>query len=66
MKALMKPAVASIKRFAADEEAATAAEYGIIAALIAAVIMGAVGLLGGSLKTMFTNLDNKVKTAPAQ
>lgn len=50
----------SIKRFVQDEEAATAAEYGIIAALIAAVIIGAVTTLGSNIKTMFTTLGTNV------
>ncbi len=34
-------------RFFKDEEGATAVEYGLMVALIAAVIVGAVTLLGG-------------------
>lgn len=36
----------------------TAVEYGLLAALIAAVIAGAVGVLGTRVVTMFTNLAN--------
>ena len=46
-------------RFAADESGATAIEYGLIAALVAVVIIGALQLLGGQLTTTF----GKVTTA---
>lgn len=39
-----------------NEEGATALEYGLIAALIAGVIAGAVTLLGAQVNTVFTNL----------
>ncbi|WP_438851772.1 Flp family type IVb pilin [Brevundimonas nasdae] len=42
-----------VSRFVKDESGATAIEYGLIAALIAVVIIGAVGLLGDSLKSTF-------------
>lgn len=45
-----------ITRFAKDESGATAIEYGLIAALIAVVIIGAVGLLGKQLKTTFESV----------
>jgi pilus assembly protein Flp/PilA len=47
-----------IKRFFRDEEGVTAIEYGLIAALIALVIIGAVGLVGTNLNTAFTNVAN--------
>jgi pilus assembly protein Flp/PilA len=40
-------------RFAADETAATAIEYGLIAGLIAVVIIGAVSKLGKDISTKF-------------
>ena len=40
-----------------NEEGATALEYGLIAALIAGVIAGAVTLLGGQVNTVFTDLQ---------
>lgn len=40
-----------IARFAKDESGATAIEYGLIAAGIAVVIIGAVQLLGTNLNT---------------
>ena len=38
-------------RFLKDESGATAIEYGLIAALIAVVIIGALGLVGTNLNT---------------
>jgi pilus assembly protein Flp/PilA len=40
----------------ADEEGATAVEYGIMVALIAVVIIAAVTLLGTQLAAMFTRI----------
>lgn len=39
--------------FIRDERGASAVEYGLLVALIAAVIVGAVTLLGGNLKATF-------------
>ncbi|MDQ0279240.1 pilus assembly protein Flp/PilA [Arthrobacter silviterrae] len=38
------------------ERGATAVEYGIMVALIAAVIVGVVGFLGGRLQVVFQNV----------
>jgi pilus assembly protein Flp/PilA len=46
-------------RFFKDEEGATAVEYGLIVALIAAVIVLVVGTLGGQISAAF----QKVVTA---
>ena len=48
-----------IKNFAREEEGVTAIEYGLIAALIAIVIIGAVTVVGSKLCATF----NKVATA---
>lgn len=40
-------------RFFKDEEGATAVEYGLLVALIAAVIIGTVQILGGQINTAF-------------
>jgi pilus assembly protein Flp/PilA len=42
------------------DEGATAVEYGLMVALIAVVIIGAVTLLGGNLNTIFTNVANAI------
>jgi pilus assembly protein Flp/PilA len=43
-----------------DESGVTAIEYGLIAALIAVVIIGALTTLGGSLSTLFTGISNSL------
>ena len=48
-------------RFLRDESGATAIEYGLIAALIAVVIISAVQAVGTSLSTTFTTVSGKVK-----
>ena len=48
-------------RFAKDESGATAIEYGLIAALIAVVIITAVTAVGSNLSTQFNNIANATK-----
>ncbi|WP_342236298.1 Flp family type IVb pilin [Inquilinus sp. OTU3971] len=43
-----------ISRFARDQKGVTAIEYGLIAALVAVVIIGAVTTIGTDLKTSFS------------
>jgi pilus assembly protein Flp/PilA len=43
-----------------QERGATAVEYGIMVALIAAVIITVVTLLGGNLSSMFSRVATKV------
>jgi pilus assembly protein Flp/PilA len=50
----------SLVEFYRDEEGATAAEYGIIAALVAVVIIAAVRLLGTNLSGMFNRLATSI------
>jgi pilus assembly protein Flp/PilA len=49
-----------IKNFFKDESGASAVEYGLLVALIAVVIIGAVSLLGTNLSTTFTNAANTI------
>jgi pilus assembly protein Flp/PilA len=42
-----------IKKFFKDESGASAVEYGLLVALIACAIIGAVSALGGNLSTTF-------------
>ena len=42
-----------LRKFFKDQTGASAVEYGLLVALIAAVIVGAVTLLGGNLKATF-------------
>lgn len=46
-----------VKQFLKEEEGVTAIEYGLIAALIAVAIVGAVQLVGGGLSTMFGTIS---------
>ncbi len=52
-----------LQSFLADEQGATAVEYGLMIALIAAVILTAVNLLGTELNTKFTTVKDAVKNA---
>ena len=45
-----------IQKFVRDEEGVTAIEYGLIAALIAVVIIASVTLVGSKLTIVFTNI----------
>jgi pilus assembly protein Flp/PilA len=45
-----------VRRLTGDEAGVTAVEYGLFAALIAAVIVGVVTTIGTDLNTMFTSL----------
>ena len=48
-------------RFIADDSGATAIEYGLIAALIAVVIITAVTAVGTGLSTTFTTVSGSLK-----
>lgn len=55
-----RPKRSMMKLFLEDEEAATAAEYGILAALIAVAIIAAVKLFGTTLSGLFTKLTTSI------
>ena len=50
-----------VSRFLKNESGATAIEYGLIAALIAVVVIGAVTAIGNNLSGKFNNIANSVK-----
>lgn len=50
-----------VSRFVRDESGATAIEYGLIAALIAVVIIGAVSTVGSNLSGTFNTVSGKIK-----
>jgi len=54
-----------IKNFANDESGATAIEYGLIAALIAVVLVGVMTTVGGGLETAFGNIADSLEGTPA-
>jgi pilus assembly protein Flp/PilA len=53
----------AITTFIRDEEGATAVEYGLMAALIAAVIIAAVTAVGTSLSELFDGIATSLDTA---
>jgi pilus assembly protein Flp/PilA len=52
-----------VTRFLKDESGATAIEYGLIAALIAVVLVGTLTAVGGQLETTFKTIETALKTA---
>jgi pilus assembly protein Flp/PilA len=50
----------SLKKFVRDDSGATAIEYGLIASLIAVVIIAAVTTVGNKLTTTFTEVSNNL------
>jgi pilus assembly protein Flp/PilA len=50
-----------IRNFLKNESGATAIEYGLIAALIAVVIIGGVQAVGTNLSTTFTTISGNLK-----
>ncbi|MCC2602570.1 Flp family type IVb pilin [Sphingopyxis yananensis] len=51
-----------IKNFGRDTEAATAIEYGLIAALIAIAAIAAMGVVGGGVKASFKKAGDALST----
>ena len=49
-----------MQEFVRDEKGATAIEYGLLAALIAAVIIVSVESLGNTIDAVFVDIDNKI------
>ncbi len=56
-----KTMLRTITTFIRDEEGATAVEYGLMAALIAAVIIGVVTTLGTNLSGVFDKIAGQIK-----
>ena len=53
----------AIRNLLQDESGASAVEYGLLVALIAVVIIGAVRTLGTTISTMFTSVSTAVGSA---
>jgi len=49
-------------RFLNDESGATAIEYGLIAALVAVVLVTSLGLMGGKLSSTFDKVTSSLPT----
>lgn len=56
----MKSFTTQIGKFLREEDGVTAIEYGLIAALIAVAIIAAVGSVGTSLKSTFTDVATEL------
>ena len=61
----MSKYLSTLVRFKRDEKGVTALEYGLIAALIAVVIIGAVTTLGSNLSQTFTNVGGQLTKGAA-
>ncbi|VVE25750.1 pilus assembly protein PilA [Pandoraea cepalis] len=61
----MKTIVKFCQRFIQDESGVTAVEYGLIAALIAVVILVSVGVVGSQLNSTFSTIGSALKSANA-
>jgi len=59
----MKNLMNNMKRFVRDEEGVTAIEYGLIASLIAVVIILSVTSVGTQLKAVFTSIATALTPA---
>jgi len=58
----MKEMLAQVMTFVKDEEGATAVEYGIMVAAIAAVIIAVVVSIGGKINDAFTKVQGNIPT----
>ncbi len=61
----MNTMIAAARRFAEDEDGITAIEYGLIAAVMAAAIVAAVGGVGTALRTAFQSIATTITTPPS-
>jgi pilus assembly protein Flp/PilA len=59
----MQALIQGIKRFVREDEGVTMVEYGLIAALIAVVCIGAVQIIGTNLNTTFGTIGTALGTA---
>lgn len=66
MKSVLNKTHSLLQRFAKDEDGATAIEYGLFAALIAAVIVTAVSTLGTQVNGGFETVVEALLDVPAE
>jgi len=59
----MHPLIVAAREFVQDEEGITAIEYGLIAAVIAAVVGVAFKEVGDAIKASFTTIAGKLNPA---
>jgi len=55
--------IQKVRGFVQDEQGVTAIEYGLIAALIAVGLVGALTLVGGDLKDVFNTIASDLSGA---
>jgi pilus assembly protein Flp/PilA len=60
---IMKKSLAMIRNFLANEDGATAVEYGLMVALIAAVVIVGAGLLGTNTEAVFEAVADAIVVA---
>lgn len=56
---------AALRRLATDRDGVTALEYGLIAAVMGALVVTAVSTLGHSLNTAYTSIGTLITTTAA-
>jgi len=61
----MEKFMQGVNRFIRDEEGVTAIEYGLLAALIAVMIIAGAAAVGTNLNTLFTNISTCLSTPSA-
>ena len=61
----MKTIINEVKRFVREEDGVAAIEYGLLAGLIAVMIIAGATVAGTSLNTLFANVGAQLKTASA-
>jgi pilus assembly protein Flp/PilA len=61
----MEKFMQGVNRFIRDEEGVTAIEYGLLAALIAVVIIASVTIVGDQLVLVFTRISDALVAALA-
>jgi pilus assembly protein Flp/PilA len=59
----MNTIINAVKRFVREEEGVAAIEYGLLAGLIAVMIIAGATLAGQSLSTLFGNIGTQLQTA---
>jgi pilus assembly protein Flp/PilA len=59
----MKQAMKNLMALRSDRRAVTALEYGLIAALIAVVVIGSITTLGTSINTAFSKVASSIGSA---
>lgn len=60
---MLKKIIQPIDTVIKDDSGATAIEYGLLAGLVAVVIIAAVTTLGGNLRATFTRINTAITTA---